>query len=255
MPVQNPNPMAKIGPWKLEGRSPTITSPLLAQAVVQTCCSPPWVPCPPGQTGSAIWAPAIMCVRRCVRCVCVCVFGLSSAWLLQPPAQGTGGNTRLISSSLEPRHCTVWTNTHIHIYAPPHTRDTASRSSKCSQNDKDQVTKDPKKVKEKWDLNRCKHCWCVDSNEPWTTSWDKDLRTPSWGLTGNYNSGSPAVYITWTVLWRTQELLPLRNKATLALLALSFSSTQTYLSLLALTPRLSPPLPPLVSAVSLTPWA
>lgn len=44
-------------------------------------------------------------------------------------------------------------------------------------------------------------------------------------------------------------------EVTLVPLALSLSSTQMYLSLLALTPRLSPPLPPLVSAVSLTPWA
>lgn len=60
-----------------------------------------------------------VCAPVCM--VCVCVFGLSSAWLFQPPAQGTGGNTRLISSSLEPRKCTVWTNTHTYA---PHTPET-----------------------------------------------------------------------------------------------------------------------------------
>lgn len=71
MPVQNPNPMAKIGSWKLEGWSPTTTFPLLAQDVVQTCCRPPRVPSLPGKTGSAIWAPAIMCVYGLRLCVCL----------------------------------------------------------------------------------------------------------------------------------------------------------------------------------------
>lgn len=77
------------------------TFPLLAHATVQTCLQQP-------PLGALFAWPNRLCYMGCCHhvCVCVyanacvCVFGPSSTWLLQPPAQGTKGNTRLISSLL-----------------------------------------------------------------------------------------------------------------------------------------------------------
>lgn len=97
MPVRNTNPMAKIGPWKLECAHTNHLSPL------GPCHSPDLLAAAPLGCSLRLAKQALLygllpsCVCMPMR-MCVCVFGPSSTWLLQPPAQGTKGNTRLISS-------------------------------------------------------------------------------------------------------------------------------------------------------------